>query len=133
MSAYDSAPAYRPEPGAAAGRRNGMGIAALVLGIAAVVLFWTLVGGVVLGILGLVLGIIGFRRGRRGEATNGTMSLVGAILGALGLLGSAVVIGLGVSLFTSDEFHNLQDCLQHAQSGAEQQQCQKDFRNDVDN
>lgn len=128
MSAYDSAPAYRPEPGAAAGKRNGLGIAALVLGIAAVLLFWTLFGGIILGLVGLILGIIGFRRGRRGEATNGTMAMIGAILGVLGLLGSLVVIGLGVSLLNSDEFHNLKDCMQHAHSAADQQQCQQDYK-----
>lgn len=128
MSAYDSAPAYRPEPGAAAGRRNGLGIAALVLGIAAVALFLTMVGGVVLGILALILGIIGFRRGRRGEATNGTMSMIGAILGALGLLASVVVIGIVVFVSTSDEFHNLRDCMQHAQSSADQQQCAQNYK-----
>ena len=130
-SAYDSAPAYGPEPGADTSPRNGLGIAALVLGIAAVLLFWTLVGGIILGIVALVLGIIGFRRGRRGQATNGTMSLVGAILGVLGLLGSLVVIGFGVSLFNSDEFHDLQDCLKHASSSAEQQQCQRDYSDSV--
>lgn len=128
MSAYDSAPAYRPEPGAAAGKRNGLGIAALVLGIAAVLLFWTLIGGIVLGLLGLILGLVGFRRGRRGQATNGTMSMIGAVLGALGLLGSLVVIGLGVSVLNSNEFHNLRDCMQHAQSSADQQQCVQNYK-----
>lgn len=99
-----------------------------MLGIAAVLLFWTLVGGIVLGLIGLVLGIIGFRRGRRGEATNGTLSLVGAILSVLGLLGSLVVIGLGVSLLSFDEFHSLTDCMRHAQSAADQQQCQQDYK-----
>jgi len=124
MSAYEGAPAYRPEPGAAAGRRNG-------LGIAAVLLFWKLIGGIVLGLTGLVHGSIGFRRGRRGEATNGTMSLVGAILGALGVLGSLLVIGLGVSVINSDEFGSLTDCLKHAQNASDQQQCQQDYQDDV--
>ncbi|HET6634296.1 MAG TPA: DUF4190 domain-containing protein [Streptomyces sp.] len=131
MSAYESAPAYRPEPGAAASPRNGIGIAALVLGILAVLLFWTIIGGIVLGLIGLILGIVGFRRGRRGQATNGTMSLIGGILGLLGLIVSAVIIVAGVSLLNSDEFKNLQDCLQHASTTAEQQQCQSDFADDM--
>src|SRR4051812_3120007 len=90
MSAYDSAPAYRPEPGAPTHKRNGLGIAALVLGILAVLSFLTVVGGIILGLVALILGVIGFRRGRRGEATNGTMSLVGAVLGVLGLIGSVI-------------------------------------------
>jgi hypothetical protein len=133
MSAYDSAPAYRPEQGAAVHKRNGLGIAALVLGILAVLLFWTLVGGIVLGLVALILGVIGFRRGRRGQATNGTMSLVGAVLGVLGLIGSVIVIGFGVSLINSDEFKNLEDCLKHASNSAQQQQCQQDYKDDVNN
>jgi lysylphosphatidylglycerol synthetase-like protein (DUF2156 family) len=131
-SAYDSAPAYRPEQGAAT-PRNGLGIAALVLGILALLLCWTVFGGIVLGLIALIFGIVGFRRGKRREATNGVMSLVGGILGVLGFLVSAVIVVAGVSLLNSGEFQNLQDCLQHAHTTAEQQQCKDDFADSMQN
>lgn len=46
-----------------------MGVAALTLGLIGAVLFWTVLGGVVLGLLALIFGIVGYRRGKRGEAT----------------------------------------------------------------
>src|SRR3954451_210852 len=45
--------------GAATGARNGLGTAALICGIVAIVLCWTVFFGIVLGILGIVFGIVG--------------------------------------------------------------------------
>src|SRR5438045_1694313 len=53
--------AVQPRP------KNGFGTAALVLGIIGLVLFWTIVLGVVLGVLALVFGILGHKRANRGE------------------------------------------------------------------
>ncbi|MEV7426309.1 MULTISPECIES: DUF4190 domain-containing protein [unclassified Streptomyces] len=111
--------------------RNGLGIAALVVGLIGLVFFWTVVGGIVLGLLAIVFGIIGFLRGRRGEATNGTMSLIGAIIGALALVASGLLIAVGVSFLKSEEFGNLRDCLQSADTQAQQQKCQDDFKDTV--
>jgi hypothetical protein len=44
-------PATRP--------RNGFGVAALVLGILALLLSWTIIGGVLLGALALIFGVLG--------------------------------------------------------------------------
>ncbi|GAA2455954.1 DUF4190 domain-containing protein [Streptomyces macrosporus] len=112
--------------------RNGLGIAALVLGLIALVSFWTVFGGVVLGLVALVLGIVGHRRVKRGEATNGAMALIGAIAGGLALAASVAVIAAGVSFLNSEEFGNLEDCLRNADSAAEERQCEQDFRNDVE-
>ncbi|MFC9291049.1 DUF4190 domain-containing protein [Streptomyces sp. NPDC057052] len=128
-------PYGQPQPayGTTPGHRNGFGIAALVLGILAVVLFWTVFGGIVLGLLALVLGVLGHRRARRGAATNGVMAIVGAVTGALGLIGSSVILAAGVSLLNSDEFKNYSDCVEHADTQAERQQCAQDFDRDVNN
>ncbi|MGV9558281.1 DUF4190 domain-containing protein [Streptomyces sp. NPDC003401] len=120
-----------PPYGTAPGPRNGFGIAALVLGVVAVVSFWTVVGGIVLGLLAVVFGVLGRRRARRGVATNGVMAVIGAVTGALGLIGSSVVLALGVSLLNSDEFQNYSDCVEHAGTQAEREQCAKDFDRDV--
>ncbi|MFF5566098.1 DUF4190 domain-containing protein [Streptomyces sp. NPDC012623] len=111
--------------------RNGLGIAALVVGLVGLLLFWTVIGGIVLGLLAIVFGVIGFLRGRRGEATNGTMSLIGAVIGALALLVSGLLIVLGMSFLKSEEFTDLRDCLQSADTQAEQQKCQDDFKDSV--
>ncbi|MFI7341941.1 DUF4190 domain-containing protein [Streptomyces sp. NPDC050085] len=72
--------------------RNGLGTAALILGIIGAlsgivpIMFW-LAG--VLGVVALILGLTGHARARRGEATNKGVALTGAIL-ALISLGLAV-------------------------------------------
>ena len=118
-------------PAPAQAQRNGFGVAALVLGILAAVLFWTVFAGLVLGLLAVVFGILGYRRKSRGEATNGGMALAGAILGGLGLAVSAVILVAGASLLGSEEFGNLTDCLQNAKSVSEQEQCKQDYTDDV--
>ncbi|WP_328422848.1 DUF4190 domain-containing protein [Streptomyces sp. NBC_00443] len=70
---------------------NGMGTAALVLGIisAAIFCLWPL--AIVMGVLALIFGSIGRGKARRGEATNPGQALAGMICGAAGL-----VLGLGM-------------------------------------
>ncbi|CAM5263827.1 hypothetical protein STENM36S_07204 [Streptomyces tendae] len=123
----------QPHAGAGAGRGNGLAIAALVLGILAVVLFWTVIGGVVLGLLALVLGIIGARRARGGRAPRRKMSIAGAVLGVLGVVGSVVIIAIGASILNSDEFKDFDDCVRHADTQSERDACADDFNEDVDN
>jgi hypothetical protein len=80
---------------AAQGRpRNGAAIAAMVLGICAIMvgfvplLFW--IGGIA-GILAIVFGIIGLRRARRdGDTGRRGFAVAGLILGPLGLVASVV-------------------------------------------
>lgn len=120
------------EPGAAP-RSNGMATAALVLGIAACVFFWTVFGGIVLGLLGLILGVIAARRARGPHGRHRGMAVAGAVLGALGLIASSVIVAIGVSFLTSDSFKDYNDCVQHADSRAERDQCAKDFERDVEN
>ncbi|WP_228978681.1 DUF4190 domain-containing protein [Streptomyces sp. DH12] len=85
------APAPAPAPASPA--RNGLGTAALVLGIIGTVtgfvplLFW-LAG--LLGLIALVLGLSGRGRAKRGEATNKGATTAGAILGLVALVLSAV-------------------------------------------
>ncbi|MGK5501366.1 DUF4190 domain-containing protein [Streptomyces sp. URMC 125] len=127
-------PGAVPSGPAAGGRppRNGLGITALVLGVAALLLFWTLVGGIVLGLAAIALGIAGRRRAKRGEATNGGMALAGAVVGALGLVASVVVIAAGVSFLNSEEFGNFEECVDKAGTAAEREQCERDFNRDLE-
>jgi hypothetical protein len=82
-----------PPPGAgyvwaaaAAPPSNGMGIAAMVLGICAAALFclWPL--AILLGIMAVIFGSIGRAKARRGEATNPGHALAGIICGVAGIL-----------------------------------------------
>jgi hypothetical protein len=107
--------------------RNGFGVAALTLGLVGALLFWTVLGGVVLGLLALIFGIVGFRRGKRSEATNGTLAAVGAVIGTFALIGSSVVLVFAVSVLSSGDYGELKDCMRNAPTQAELKQCQRDF------
>ncbi|MBT2445092.1 DUF4190 and DUF4352 domain-containing protein [Streptomyces sp. ISL-36] len=82
-----------PQPPFPQQARNGLGVAALVVGIVGLVfgiipfLFW--LGGI-LGVLALIFGIIGHGRARKGEATNKGAALTGIILGAVTIVVSLV-------------------------------------------
>ncbi|WP_228989902.1 DUF4190 domain-containing protein [Streptomyces sp. DH8] len=73
---------------------NGLGTAAMVIGIVSVVGFCLYGLNIVLGILALIFGIIGLGRAKRGEATNRGMALAGVILGSVGIVVGATILGL---------------------------------------
>ncbi|MCX5268010.1 DUF4190 domain-containing protein [Streptomyces sp. NBC_00199] len=90
---YGGAPGLYGWAGGGAGDNNGTGVAGLVLGILAAVVFclWPL--AIVFGILGVVFGAIGRGKARRGEASNPGQALAGIICGAVGLV---LAVGVGV-------------------------------------
>ncbi|QIQ04465.1 DUF4190 domain-containing protein [Streptomyces liangshanensis] len=94
--AFPGAPGQTPYPASpapAAAARNGLGVAALVLGILGFLsspipfVFWV---GAILGLLALIFGLKGRGRVRRAEATNKGVATTGAVLGALALVLSVV-------------------------------------------
>lgn len=102
--------------------RNGLGVAALIMGILAVlfgVFFFPL--GFVLGLVGVGLGIAGRRRAKRGEATNGGAALTGVVLSVIGLV-IAIAFGFLFGYILSEAA----DCTDPELSQAEQQQCLED-------
>ncbi|WP_254693390.1 MULTISPECIES: DUF4190 domain-containing protein [Streptomyces] len=105
---------------------------ALVLGVLAALSFWTVIGGIALGILALVLGVLGFRRASRGRATNKGVALTGSILGALAIVGSSILLAAGLTVFNSDEFDNYQDCRDHASSDSAREKCAEDFGDELE-
>lgn len=125
-------PGGRPPFGTAGGPpRNGVGTAALVVGVLSVPAAITLVGGAVLGLVAIVLGVSGRRRARQGTATNGGAATAGIVLGVLGLLATAAVIAAGVSLLTSDSGRSLVECVQDAPDQAAVEECQRSFEEEV--
>ncbi|MFI7009823.1 DUF4190 domain-containing protein [Streptomyces sp. NPDC050145] len=94
MSQTQQQPQYPPfqqQPQRTA--RNGLGTAALILGVIGAlsglipIMFW-LAG--ILGVIALILGLTGRGRAKRGEATNKGVALAGALLG---------LVSLGLSVF----------------------------------
>ncbi|GGV93148.1 hypothetical protein GCM10015535_55640 [Streptomyces gelaticus] len=87
--------------------RNGLGIAALVLGVIGAVsglipfLFW--MAGV-LGLIALVLGLAGRGRAKRGEATNKGVTTFGAVLGLISLI--LAVVGAVITFKAVDDAVN---------------------------
>ena len=113
VEGYPSGQGQRP--------RNGLGIAALVIGILSILTAILFPLAFLLGLIGIGLGLAGRGRAKRGTATNGGMALTGLILSGLGLL-LAVAIGLLFS-FVIDK---VKDCDDPSLSNAEVQQCVED-------
>lgn len=117
-------------------RRNGVGVAALVVGIVSLVLailiiFFPLAG--ILGIVAIVLGGIGMGRAGRGIADNRGQALTGLITGLLAFL-VAVALGLGIGSFVfqhANDFRKLGSCMDKAQSAAARQTCARAFGNQL--
>lgn len=118
-------------------RRNGMGTAALVIGVVALVLavliiFFPLAA--LLGIIGAIFGIIGMRRATRGEADNRSHAVAGLVTG---LLAVAIAVSIGVRLgtFINDhqgDFRRFWTCITSAPTDAEQEQCGKELAEALD-
>lgn len=81
---------------------NGLGTAALVLGIISVVGFCMYGVNIVLGILALIFGIIGLGRAKRGEATNRGMAIAGIITGSIGIVIGSVLLGFIIWAIAND-------------------------------
>lgn len=115
--------------GAPAKPSNGLGTAALVLGILGLVSSIFLVGGF-LGFIAVILGFIARGKVKRGEATNGGSAMAGIITGILAVLISAVIIFAVGSLFNNAGFGNYAECVEAAgEDQAKLQKCADDFAN----
>lgn len=116
---------------------GGYAIAALVCALVGLVLCWTVVGGLVLGLLGLIFGIVALRRASRHGSPGRIMGLFGLLLGILAMIASVVIVVVGVSLFKDSDirrsFSSYSDCLDHATTQADRQQCADDFNRELNN
>jgi hypothetical protein len=122
---YGQDPGYGAPP---ARTRNGFGIAALLLGLLALLLCWTILGGIIFGILALIFGLLGRGRAKRGEATNGGQAIAGVVLGVIGGLIAIGLIAIGVSLLNSPAGRSYQQCVQQSNyDPAKIEQCASEF------
>ena len=110
-----------------------MAVTALVLGIIALLACWTVVGGILFGLLAVVLGFIASGRAKRGQAGGRGMAITGIVLGLVGAAISVVIIvAIGV-FWNSDTVKSYRDCLDRAGSDeAALADCEKRFRDDVE-
>jgi len=108
-----------------------MAIAALILGVLALLSCWTIIGGIMLGLIAVVLGIIGSGRAKRGQASGRGLAITGIVTGLLGIAGAVAIIALGVSIYNSDEAQGLRDCLEQADTQDAIAQCEKEFQDQV--
>ena len=130
---YPAPPPVQVPPGSVRAA-NGLGIAALVIGIIGLVLVWSVVGGIVLGILAVIIGVLARSHCKRGQADNIGVATSGIVLGILAVLVSLVFIWIWVSLGQRwyDEYggREYMDCMQRAGSDRlAQQQCEDALRN----
>ena len=110
-----------------------MGIAALIIAIVALLSVWTIIGGIILGVVALILGFVGRGRVNRREATNGGVAIAGIVLGALAIVISLVFIPIWLSVFNAVGGRDYVDCLSRAGTDENAiQQCANQFRNRIE-
>jgi membrane-bound ClpP family serine protease len=128
------APGQYPPGGyqAAPRRRNGMGTAALVLGVLALVLVLLLIFsplGAFLGLLAVIFGIVGIVKANRGDADNRGQAVAGLVTGGLALLlGIWFTISVGVWFSTHvNDFNQFGQCIDDAVGQSAREQCAQEL------
>ena len=118
-------------------RRNGMGTAALVLGVVALVLVLLLIFsplGAFLGLLAVIFGIVGIVRANRREADNRGQAVTGLVTGGLALvLGIFFTISVGVWFSTHvNDFNRFGQCLDDATGQAAREECARELSRNLE-
>jgi hypothetical protein len=98
--------------------RNELGIAALVVGILAVMFCWFPFAGMVFGAATVALAIGGRKRVKRGEADNRRTTTIGIALGTAAFVVGATISAVFLFMVIAD-----QNCIDHARNRAEYGQC----------
>ena len=117
--------------------RNGLGVAALVVGVVSLVLAILIVLFPIAGFLGLiaiVLGVMGMGRARRGEATNRGQALAGLLTGLLALaIAVFIAVRIGVLLIDhQNDFRRFGSCMTSASDQHDFRRCARTFGRQVD-
>lgn len=128
---YGSPPSGYGQQSGTGPKRNGLGIAALVVGILSLLGLLLVFGGL-LGVVAIVLGVLGRSRVKKGEADNGGMAIAGIVLGAVALVLSAILLAVGAAFFFSDSGQGLVDCVEQAgQDQAALDACETEFAEEL--
>jgi hypothetical protein len=129
-------PGRPPAEPAVARPRNGLGVTALVLGVASLVAVSSFVLfplGFLGGIIAVILGIIAIARGSTKGATNPGQATAGIICGALAMI-IAVVFAVRVGTWAARNtsvFTRFDHCIAQAGSRSEVADCIARFSRDV--
>jgi hypothetical protein len=116
------------------GPKNGLGIAALVIAIIALVFCWSVFGGIILGLVAVIIGFVARGRVKRGEATNGGVAVAGIVLGFLAIIVSLIFIPIWIGVFEEVGGTDYVDCLSKAGNDEQAiQQCADQFRDRLEN
>ncbi len=106
--------AHNGHPAPAINPRNGLGVASLVVAIVALALVWSVVGGVVLGLIAAGIGAAAHRRARRGIADNGGVAVTGMVLGFVAILIGPIFIPVWLGLWNVIGGDDFVDCMKSA-------------------
>jgi hypothetical protein len=112
--------------------KNGLGIAALVLAVVALLSVATVFAPIALGSVAVAIGVVGRGRARRGVADNGGVAIAGIVLGALAIVVGLAFIAIWTTVWKDVRGGDYIDCMEKAgQNHAAQQHCADQFRNSV--
>ena len=114
------------------GPRNGHGTAALVVALAGLALCWSVLGGVVCGVVAIILGLLGRGRATRGEADNGGIATAGTALGVVAIIASVAFAVVWAYAWRDSGGNDYLDCAMKA--GGDQkavQECTDKWLNDI--
>jgi len=123
---------YGDYPGGAPTPRNGLGIAALPVGVLGLLGSFFVVG-IIPGVAAAIMGLVARGRAKHGEATNGGVALAGVIVGVLAVIASLIFAAFWVGLFNEVGAGDYLDCLQQAgQDRTLVQECSDRFQESVE-
>jgi Domain of unknown function (DUF4190) len=139
MSGYPGGYYPSPQPYAtypqvpAAPRRDGLGVAALIVAIVGLLFTWSVVLGFALGVVAVFLGFAGRGRAKRGEASNGPVALAGIALGALAVVVSLFFIVIWYGAWNDIGATDYLDCVSKAGSDQKAaQSCADQFQDHLE-
>lgn len=113
--------------------RNELGTWALVLAMLALLFSWSIIGGVIGGLIAVVLGFAGRGRAARGEAVNGPIANAGIGLGALAVIVGVAFVPIWIGFFTEAGMGDYVRCMEQAGTDrTAQTQCENTFRERVE-
>lgn len=133
QSRQDTSPQPAPYPPPPWVPKNGLGIASLVVAIVALLSVWSILGGVIGGMIAAGLGLVGRRRVRRGQANNGGVAIAGTVLGILAIVIGLAFIPLWAGFWQFVGGADYVDCMQTTYSDpVRQQRCVDEFRQNIE-
>ena len=116
-------PVYPPQP-LARKPRNGLGVAALVIAIIAVVTSLSVMLGVIFGLAAVIVGFSARGRVKRGDADNRGVANAGIFLGVV-----AIIASVAFFIIAANVLRDYIDCASKVSNDpAKVQQCANDFR-----